>query len=527
VKYRALLILGFLLVPAAYSQVSRGDLSVQELCRKARAELHDGNYAQARATATNAVKLNGGSAEAQCLLGEAEFALGNLPAAEEHLQKALGIDPALPEAHRVLGATFLRQRQFKAAQGQFEDVLKAHPDDFSCLYGLGMSLLGQNEPAQALGQLVKAYQMNPSDSEVLTDIMGVHLKLGQSKQALADLAELNRRFAQDYAAQMQVAEVLVHEGAYDLAASQFKQLLKARPDSYELNYDLALAYHRAGEEDQAAAQLRKMLAQGDKAELENLLGSVEEKRGNYPQALMAFRRAAELAPKNEEYQLDFATEIAFHWNPIEAVKAFAAELKNFPNSAKLWMGLGGSYYLLAKYSDAVDSLLHASRLAPGNPDVYALLGLAYDAAGPRQKDIEKKFRDYIKTHPSDALAHYFYGKILLDQSKGRAAGGLDQARRQLDTAIGLNPSLVQAHLELATLLRMRGDTQGARSQLETAVKLDPKSSNAYYQLMQVYEKLGQRQEAEMALQKFRQLKNASNQETGREQVIKILGHDRQ
>lgn len=107
------------------------------------------------------------------------------------------------------------------------------------------------------------------------------MQVGQRVRAEAAPAELNRQFAYDYSQQMQLAAFLVKHSAFGLALVQFKHLLKSRPASYDLNYNLPLAYHRAGAEDQAAAQIRKMLVQGDKAELQNLLSDVEAARANY------------------------------------------------------------------------------------------------------------------------------------------------------------------------------------------------------------------------------------------------------
>ena len=522
-----LLLVSSLLVPSSYVQVSRDAPSIQELCSQARRQLDQRKYAEARETATKALRLDTRSAEALSLLGESEFASGDLIPAEQHLTEALTIDPALTEAHRALGATLLRQRKFNSAEAQFKAVLRIHAEDVSCLYGLGLSLLAQDKPSEALKPIVEAYHLNPSDPGVLTALLQAYLKLGQQRQATSVLADLNHRIENDYPQQMQLAEVLVDEGAYDLAINQFQGLLKARPDSYELNYDLALAYHRAGREDRAADQIHSMLAQRDEAELENLLGEVEEKRNDFTQALVAYRRAVELQPKSGEYQLDYATELALHWDPAAALQAFLAGVKAFPSSVNLWMGLGGCFYLVGKYGEASETLLHTSRMAPDNPKVFALLGLAYDAAGPLQQDIAQRFESYIKGRPGDALAHYFYGKILLDRIRGEAGINFAHAQQELDKAIALNPSLPQARLELGKLLRMRGDLPGAKSQLEAAAKLDPKSSDAYYQLMAVYKKLGEQQKADQALQKFRELKGQSPNSANRKQVMTVLGGARQ
>jgi tetratricopeptide (TPR) repeat protein len=520
--YTALLLASSLLLPSPYFQASSNTLPVRELCNEARRQLNEQKYSEARETASKALQLDARSAEVLTLLGQSEFALGNLTTAERRLTEALRIDPTLTETHRALGATFLRQGQFNEARGQFETVLRSHPDDISSLYGLGFSLLSQDKPSQALKPLTQAYHMNPSDSEILTVVMQAYLKLGQLDQAELVLNQLNRRLANDYAPQMRLAEILVNEGAYNLAIVQFQNLLKLRPGSYELNYDLALAYHRAGKEDEAAAQIHSMLSQQGRAELENLLGEVEEKRNNYAQALAAYRKAMELQPKSEEYQLDYATELNQHWNPTEALRAFSAGVKTFPSSVPLWMGLGGTYYLLGKYPEASETLLHTSQMAPDNPNVYALLGLAYDAAGLLQKAIEQRFVDYVKAHPSDALGHYFYGKILLDQNQHKTATDLDQAQHELSRAVELNPKLAQAHLELAKLFQMRDDTTAVRTQLETVIKLNPESSDAYYRLIPVYRKLGEPEKAAIAAEKFRQLKDKQNESAPREQVKKLL-----
>lgn len=123
----------------------------------------------------------------------------------------------------------------------------------------------------------------------------------------------------------------------------------------------------------------------------------------------------------------------------------------------------------------------------------------------------------------DALTHYFYGKILLEQIRGEEHHNFEEAQQELDKAIALNPSLPQARLEMGKLLRMREDLPAARAQFEAAVRLDPKSSDAYYQLMSVYQKLGDQQKADEALQKFRELKGRSQENTNQKQVMTVLG----
>ena len=455
------------------------------------------------------------------------MALGNLDAARDHLRRAVQLGLNSAAVHRDLGMIGLKQKQLGNAQREFELALQFQPDDYPSLYGLGLSHLLQKQPAQALIQFTKAYGLNKSDPSLLMGMLDAHIQLGQKSEASAILAELDAKLDGNYDQQLQLAGLLVNEGAYDLGIEELERLRKTNPDSPELDYDLALAYHRAGHQTAAATLLHSMLAHRDDAELEDLLGDVEGKSGNHTQALLAYQRAIKLEPSNEEYQFDYAEELATNWNPNQALEVFANNIKNFPQSAKMWLGWGATYYLVGKYPEAAKTLLHAAEIAPKNPDVYQLLGLVYEAAGSLQEAVANQFSAYLRTDPPDARAHYYYGKMLVVQSRHGSQVDLTQAKRELERAIQLNPNLAPAYTELATLLSMRGQTEAARNQLETAVRLDPESSEAYYQLMQVYRKLGQHAQAQDAYRKFEQLKAKQGETNRREQVKGFFSEPRQ
>ena len=501
--------------------------SAAAYCRQAQKLLLDGNSLKAREAARHALDIDPRSAEAQCLLGMAEWALGDSDAAEKDLSKALELDPGLIMAQRTLGAIYLKQKRLKDARRQFASVLASQPNDFESLYGLGLTFLLDNHPAAALGPFHQASKIQPQNPGLLASLLQTQLQLKQETPAAATLAQMDSQLDKKDPRRRELAAMLAGEGAYKLAVKQFERLRETQPESYELNYNLALAYHLAGQDDQAAALLAQMLGGKEIAELENLLGDVEEARGNKSKSLEAFRRAAGLEPKNVDYRYDYAQALAHEWLLNQALDVFRGAAADFPQSARIWMGWGAAYYLAGKYPEAAQTLLHTAEIAPQAGEVYYLLGRVYDAAGPFQNAIAERFADHCRTEPSDVWGHYFYGHILAESSQQASSARLLEAQEHLEKAVALNDRLAEAHTELGKVLDQCGQIEAARKELERAVQLDPQSSSAYYRLAIVYRKAEEPALAQQASVKFQQLKAQERTNLDREQIQGFLERARQ
>jgi len=485
------------------------------------------NYQQARAAAEKALELDPRLAEAEAVAGAAEFGLGELEAAQKHIQAALQLDPGLLLARRTLGAMYLKQKRAKDAHREFERVLDSHPRDLLSLYGLGLALLMDNQPAEARRQFEKASVQKPGDPRVLLGILQADLRLNQPSEAAACLAKFDSQLDAGDPLRREVAALLASKGDYELAAQEFQRLCEADPESYDLHYNLALAYSRAGKETQAVEILHDLLKHGDKAELEDLLGDVELSRGDAARGLAAFRRAAELDPRSEDYRYDYAQALAHRWLLNQALDVFRGAAAEFPQSARIWMGFGAAYYLAGKYPEAARTLLHAAEIAPRSGEVYYLLGRVYDAAGPLQNAIAERFADHCRTEPGDVWGHYFYGHILAESNQQASATRLREAQEHLEKAVALNNRLAEAHTEMGKVLDLRGQIEAARKELERAVQLDPQSSSAYYRLGIVYREAGESALAQQALAKFQQLKAEERKNLDREEIQGFLERVRQ
>jgi tetratricopeptide (TPR) repeat protein len=505
---------------------ARPQESVVDYCRQAQELLSREQFRDAREAARHALEIDSHSAEAECLLGMAELALGDLDAAGKDLGKALELKPGLIPAHRTLGAMYLKQKRLNDARRQFRLVLTSYPNDFESLYGVGVTFLLDSQPGAALNQFDKALKIKPRDPSLLTSLLQTQLQMKQEAQSAATLTLLDGELDKKDPRRMGLAALLVGEGAYKLAIQQLRRLRETEPESYELNYNLALAYHRAGEEDEAAAFLTGLLEHKDNAELQNLLGDVEESRNNKAQSLAAFRRAAELELQNEDYRYDYAQSLVRVSSLNEAVEVFKAATRDFPGSVRMWLGWGATYYLAGNYTGAAQTFLHANDMAPQDPQVYYLLGRAYDAAGPFQDTIAQRFASYLARQPQDAWAEFSYGRILAVRGRQSSREDLAEAQRHLERAIVLDGRLAEPRVELGGILERRNQLGAARRELEQAVQLDPKSSAAFYKLAELYRKIGELERAQKALERFQELKTAARTDKDREAIQGFLKHAR-
>jgi tetratricopeptide (TPR) repeat protein len=521
---------GLLIVALAISNLSlhaNAQESAPDYCRRAQDLLVQKKFQEARTAAQQALKLDSHAAMAEYLLGAAEVGLGYLGAAEADLKAALELKPLLFEAHETLGQLYLNQKRLNDARRQFGLVLVSHPNDFASLYGLGLAFLMDHQPGPAESAFDRAFRLNSRDLSLLNARLQAQLELKQLGQAAETLTVLDSQFEKQDPRRMDLAELLVMEGAYELAIRQFRRLLEVQPDSYELNYNLALAYHRAERDYDAATLLGNLLAQQETAEFQNLLGDVEQSLGNRSQSVAAFRRAAELDLRNEDYRYDHAQSLAYSSALPEALEAFQKATQDFPGSVRMWLGWGATEYLAGNYKAAARTFLHAADLDPRSPHVYYLLGRAFDASGPLQATITGRFANYLATRPNDAWAEYFYGKILAMHGQQSSAEDLTQAKRHLERATILDPRLAEAHAELGGVFELQNQLEPARQELERAVKLDPNSSAAFYKLASLYRKIGEPVLGQRALERFQELKKKEGANHDRDAMSGFLKPSRE
>lgn len=299
------------------------------------------------------------------------------------------------------------------------------------------------------------------------------------------------------------ASALLRQGKVTEAVPILERAFRLNPADYPNGYDLALAYLKINRLDDARRQAKLL---GDKAEVDSLLGDIEQAAGRLEDALRYFRRAAERDP-SETNLLTLGNFLVSHGKAADAVKIYRWGIERHSASSPLRVGLAVALHSLSEYDQAVQTLCDAVDLNPRDTRPLEFLGKMHDVSPQLAAQVSTRLKGFVDRYPRNPFAHLYYGISLwkLEQYQSGSAD-LDSAEQHLATAVKLDPKLAEAQLQLGLLYDVRKKYASAAKSLESAVRLDPQSEKALYRLGQVYLRLGRDEDARRVMAAFRRLK---------------------
>lgn len=377
---------------------------------------------------------------------------------------------------------------------------KQHPGIFEVDESLGLLLAGREQYREAFPLLAAAVRERPSSDVAHVNLAAVLVRLDRSREALQEMeraVQLNSRSAP---LEQKLGELLLEAHQPDRAAQAFAAALRLAPDDAELIVAQARALYEAGHLDQARTALAAWEGSANSATAQTLLGEIEEKTGNFKNALDARMRASRLDP-SEENLWQVSAEFLHHWTFDAAVRAFEAAVATYPQSVRLRLGLGAAYFGNGQYTQAAPVFAALLKEDPNNDGYAELLGISCTALMQDDKPGCAVLTAYALAHPGDAKAATNAAITLLDGSP--TDDQRQQARSLLEKATSADPRLAEAQFRVGLLKQTSGDWKGSIPPLEAAVKAKPEYAQAHYRLALAYWRTGRKQEgqAEMELQK--------------------------
>jgi tetratricopeptide (TPR) repeat protein len=241
------------------------------------------------------------------------------------------------------------------------------------------------------------------------------------------------------------------------------------------------------------------------AELHHLLGDIEEKSGNPLQAVREYEQAATLNP-TEPNLFSWGAELLIHHAPAPAIEVFNKGNRLFPRSVRMLAGLGAGWYALGSYDQAVRRLCEASDLDPGDPNPYLLIGKMQEVETEESPCVAEALSRFAKLEPGNALADYYYAASLWKRRKpSENTRDLPQVKSLLEKAVGLDPALGPAYLQLGIIYSEQKDLAKAISAYRHAIKATPSLEQAHYRLARAYRQSGDLAKAHAELQLYEQI----------------------
>ncbi len=385
--------------------------------------------------------------------------LGNARTAASEMEKALALEPADDGLILATATAELQSKNWQRAASLAEPLFSATHNPQAGLVSLEAELAMHSDFQQTL-ELLRAIQLTSSKE-----------------------LELHQR----------VAELLISHEKYSEASEELSKAANLDPTRADLQFDLALAEFRAGRLDDAAASAQKCKELGDNADLEDLIGDIQEARGDNLAAVKGYQAAVELAPNVEKYRLSLAVELIRHssFEPAKVVLKQGEELQ--PESWRIQLALGMVEHFGGSDEDATKYLLRAAELAPEPQQALQYLGdIQLDRAPPDPAALAK-LCEYSDGHPKDGHIQYYCGAVLF--RAGYVTGDKTHAEeilRRLHASVALLPKDDAApHCQLGKAYRWLERWPEALHESEICARMDPGSAEAHYRLAQIYEHEGQ------------------------------------
>lgn len=250
------------------------------------------------------------------------------------------------------------------------------------------------------------------------------------------------------------------------AAEEMRQALRFDAKNQDMILATAKVERAAQEYDGAVERLSGL---PESALVLKLLGDIEQERGRFAEAEKAYRRAAELAPNEEQYRVDLAVSF-LRRDEFDEARKVLAEMHS-PRSRVL---LGLAHYALGKDAEAAKALLEASDLEPGAALPVRILGELQVRASSAPDDAAVDRVCLWADRDSDPHAAALCGALVFRLA--RAAGDKGVANdvvERLSTAAKAAPQDATAQCELAAVYDWLGKAEDARAPSEACLRLQP------------------------------------------------------
>lgn len=367
-----------------------------------------GSFSDAADAYQKVISKNAKNADAVAGYGMALGKQFKLDAAQEQFDKALSLDPSNAVAHigkaMVLlnrlnssSTTIQRQRDsiLKQAEAECRQALQKDPYSPEGHYQLAQSLKEQGRLDEATSEYNEALKSDPQYSDALAG-------LGLVKLAQNSLAE---------------------------AASAFKQAIQYRSTNSTAHYGLGKTYLKQGLLDDAIKELNTAMYQNPNSWPTHLaMGEAYMGQGNNVAAVKEFQKSIQIKAENPEAYLRIADVREMRGDVELSISELRAATELMPDNPDLHMKIADQSLEIEKLDDAIKEYQNVMNMSPNNSMAAQGLTRAY----------------YLKAQKESAGAFF-------------VSNDFEDAKRQIEKAIALNPNDMELRLALAKMRSLSGE----------------------------------------------------------------------
>lgn len=404
-------------------------------------------------------------------IGIAYTQTNDLTHAEEFYREAVRLNPQFHAARKNLGTVLWFLNRKEESEREFLTVKKSIPADPVPHLYLGLAAVGHHEFARAKEEFERAGTLASANPEVIQPVLESYLATRDLSFPEAILQKLTHAENPDWEMVSRVGALFLQYDYCTQAVTAFEKIASAHKESAETLRLVAAAYDRQHKPDLAYS---------------------------------AFSRAIDMDPNAEDGYLELSNFASAHANNTYALQVVARGLERLPQSPHLLFEQGILLALTGDRTKAEASFVEASRREPGWNLPLLALGVSALESGKAGEAVAL-FDKARSIDPRDARAWYLYALAISKQSTAASTSGAN-AIAALHKAIELNPGDAASRALLGRFELDAGNSDEAARQWEAGLKLDPKNATALYQLGLLYRRAGKSGQAKQLLKRFQRVK---------------------
>jgi tetratricopeptide (TPR) repeat protein/serine/threonine protein kinase len=490
-----------------------------------------GKLEEAIACYKKAIELDPKNAAAHYNLGNALRAKGRLDDAIAEFRKAIELDPNYALAHNNLGIALGDKGRLDEAIAEYRMAVELDPKYAPAHYNLGNALSAQNKLDEAIAEYRKAIELDPKYVEPHINLGNALRAKGRLDEAIAEYHKAIELDPKSSFAHNNLGTALHEQNKLDEAIAEYRKAIELDPKNAAAHFNLGNALHTQNKLDEAIVEYRKAIELDPKdASVHYILGDALKGKGRLDEAIAEYRKALELDPK----RITSLCMLANSWSngfdpkmrdPVGALRLSQVLVELRPNETAGWKSLAWARYRNGDGKGAIAAMNKVEELGPeGYSDEWFLLAMAHWQLGEKaearawyekavawtDKNRPKSWRsqawfrieaeELMNIGMSDAESNLFRGLFLY--SYRRDCDGAIAAFRK---AIQLDPSLVDAHVQLGNALRSQNKLDEAVAAWRKAIELDPSNLAAHSGLAAVFDSQEKVEEAIACYRKLIQL----------------------
>ncbi len=422
-------------------------------------------------------------------LGELEQRRGNSSEALAWFQKAATLPAADQALNLTLIDSLMRYGDYDTALEYTDQALAQRENDIELLMRRGRieSIFGNYE--KALDSYTRAQATDPANSRIYVELANLYAAQGMIQEAESANEQAISLAPTETPYYVAGSQWLARMGRHDDAIALLSQGYRRATDPALLYSTVSTLQLQKGQPENALQTLNEGLGElGETTDMLLAMGHYYENRGNFEQVYERYNQALESQPDVADVHIALGDLYLLTENMNEAILQYRQAITIDPATPGHYISLGNAYEVAGDVSQAENAFRQALVAAPTLSDAYVRLSALYQSE-EKFEEAEEILQQGVEMAPASGTLLIQYAALKLEQ--GDEDGALALANEAVDISPGAGTMI-----QRASILTDLGDTTAAKRDLLSALAIEPAAIEALINLGDLYKAEGDRETAE-------------------------------